>query len=177
MNSFRISLIFKAIFFSMKQLIRLFSFLFISSLSFNANAQFTVTGTVIDSSAHEALPGASVFCQNTTMGTVTNKQGEFSLQLKSGGYDLVISYTGYQIQQLRITGNDNNKLEILMPKEDKSLSEVIIKTSNEVADGWEKYGDFFMKNFIGSTPNAAQCNLLNHEVLKFYYYKRSNKLK
>src|SRR6185436_2387108 len=64
-----------------------------------------------------------------------------------------------------------------LKKEDKSLGEVIIKSSNEVADGWEKYGDFFIKNFIGSTPNAAKCVLLNQEVLKFYYYKRSNKLK
>ena len=177
MNSFRISLIFKAIFFSMKQLIRFFSLLFLASLSFNAIAQFTVTGTVMDSSAHEALPGASVFCQNTTSGTVTNKQGEFSLQLKSGGYDLIISYTGYQTQQVRISSSDNNKLEVLLVKEDKSLGEVVIRSSNEVKDGWEKYGDFFIKNFIGSTPNASQCVLLNPEVLKFYYFKRSNKLK
>jgi hypothetical protein len=161
----------------MKQLIRFFSFLFFASLSINANAQFTVIGTVIDSSTHEALPGASVFCQNTTLGTVTNKQGEFSLQLKSGGYDLIISYTGYQTQQARISSSDNNKLEILLAKEDKSLGEVVIRSSNEVKDGWEKYGDFFVKNFIGSTPNASQCMLLNPEVLKFYYYKRSNKLK
>jgi hypothetical protein len=64
-----------------------------------------------------------------------------------------------------------------MIKEDKSMGEVVLKTSNEVKDGWEKYGDFFIKNFIGSTPNASKTILLNPEVLKFYYYKRSNKLK
>ena len=142
--------------FSMKKLIRLFSFLFIACLSFKANAQFTATGSVIDSSTREALAGASVFCQNTTLGTVTNKQGEFSLQLKSGGYDLIISYTGYQTQQVRISGNDNNKLEISLVKEDKSLGEVVIRSSNEVKDGWEKYGDFFIKNFnySGHTPTS-----------------------
>jgi hypothetical protein len=46
-----------------------------------------------------------------------------------------------------------------------------------VADGWQKYGDFFTTNFIGATPNAQQCTLVNPEVLKFYFYKRSNKLK
>ena len=158
----------------MKQLVCIFSFLF---LVFKANSQFTVTGVVMDSSTREPLPAASVFCQNTTSGTVTNKQGEFSLQLKSGGYDLVISYTGYQTQQIRISGSENNKLEILLIKEDKSLSEVIIKSSNEVADGWEKYGDFFIKNFIGSTPNAQQCTLQNPEAVHFYYYKKSEKLK
>lgn len=155
-----------------------FSFLLLlTTFSFIAKGQFTVTGTVIDSATREPLASASVFCQNTTLGTATNKQGEFSLSLKSGGFDLIISYTGYLTQMLRISGSDNNKLEILLVKEDKSLGEVIIKNNNEVADGWEKYGDFFIKNFIGSTPNAAQCTLNNKEVLKFYYFKRSNKLK
>ena len=65
-------------------------------------AQFTITGIVMDSSSREPLYGASVFAQNTTLGTATNKQGEFSLSLKAGGYDLVISFTGYQTQQTRI---------------------------------------------------------------------------
>ena len=64
-----------------------------------------------------------------------------------------------------------------MSKEDKSLGEVVIKSSNEVKDGWEKYGSFFIENFIGTTPNAAQCKLENPEVLKFYFLKKSNKLR
>ena len=129
----------------------------------------------MDSATREPLSKASVFCQNTTAGTVTDKQGDFSLSLKSGGYDLIFSYTGYQTQTVRVT--ENNKLEILLIKEDKSLGEVILKNNYEVTDGWDKYGDFFLKNFIGSTPNAGGCTVLNPEVLKFYYYKRSNKLK
>lgn len=153
-------------------------FVFLSllcGLSVVVNAQFVVTGAILDSASREPLVKASVFCQNTTLGTVTNTQGEFSLALKSGGYDLIFSYTGYQTQTVRVT--DNIKLEVLMVKEDKSMSEVVIKSSNEVLDGWEKYGDFFIKNFIGSTPNAAKCVLNNPEVLKFFFYKRSNKLK
>lgn len=138
-------------------------------------AQFTVTGVILDSSSREPLASASVFCQNTTSGTYSNKQGEFSLTLKSGGYDLIISYTGYQTQTIRV--GDNNKLEILMIKEDKSMGEVIIKSSNEVSDGWAKYGDFFTQNFIGSTPNAQKTSIVNPDVLHFYFYKKSNRLK
>jgi hypothetical protein len=142
-----------------------------------AFSQFTVTGKIVDSASKEPLPGASVFCQNTTLGTLTNKQGEFSLSLKSGGYELIISYTGYQTKLIRISNNDNAPLNIDMSKEDKSMSEVIIKSSNEVADGWQKYGSFFIDNFIGTTPNAAKCVLQNPEVLKFYFLKKSNKLR
>lgn len=157
------------------QTFRLVLLMLLSGFSFTVTAQFVVTGSVLDSATREPLTPASVFCQNTTLGTVTNKQGDFSISLKSGGYDLVFSYTGYLTQTIRIT--ENNKLEILMVKEDISLGEVVLKNTYEVADGWEKYGDFFTKYFIGSTPNAAQCVLANPEVLKFYYYKRSNRLK
>ena len=150
---------------------------FLLLFSFNMFAQFTITGKVVDSATKEPLYGASVFCQNTTSGTVTNKQGEFSMQLKSGGYELIISFTGYQTKAIRLNGNDNTPLMIELPKEEKSMTEVVVKSSNEVMEGWDKYGKFFLENFIGSTPNAEQCKIVNPEAIHFYYYKRSDKLK
>lgn len=146
-----------------------------TAFSVNLSAQFIVTGTVLDSASKEPLTGASVFCQNTTLGTVTNKQGEFSLNLKSGGYDLIFSYTGYVTQTVRVS--ENNKLNILLVKEEKSMGEVVLRNSFEVTDGLSKYGEFFFKNFIGATFNATQCSILNPEALKFYFYKKSNRLK
>ena len=142
-----------------------------------AYGQFTVSGKIVDSATKEPLSSASVYCQNTTVGTTTNKDGEFSLQLKSGGYELIVSYTGYQTRQIRINSTDGKIADIEMIKEEKSLGEVIIKSSNEVKDGWEKYGKFFLDHFIGTTPNAAKTKLLNPEVLKFYLLKKSNKLR
>lgn len=138
---------------------------------------FTVSGKIIDSSTREPLSGASVYCQNTTVGSATNKQGEFTLELRSGGYDLVVSFTGYQSHQVRISHSDSRIPDIAMIKEEKSLGEVIVKTSNEVKDGWAKYGGFFVDHFIGATPFASQTSLLNPEVLKFFFLKRSNKLR
>ena len=138
-------------------------------------AQYTVTGYVLDSATREPLPLVSVYCQNTTLGTATSREGAFSINLKSGGYDLVFSFTGYQTQTVRV--KENTHLEVLLVKEDKSLGEVILRTSNEIPNGWEKYGDFFLKNFIGTTPNAAKTTLENPEVLKFYFSRKHNKLK
>lgn len=157
---------------------RFFPFLFslaAALVSTQAGAQFVVTGTVLDSATREPLAAASVFCQNTTLGTATNKQGEFSLNLKSGGYDLIFTYTGYQTQTVRVSVN--NKLEILMVKEEKSMGEVVLRNTYEVADGMARYGNFFLEHFIGATPNASKCQLLNPEALKFYFYKKSNRLK
>lgn len=153
----------------------LFVSLFLTAGILVSRAQFVVTGVILDSASREPLAKASVFCQNTTLGTVSDQSGNFSLTLKSGGYDLIFTYTGYQTQTIRIS--ENNKLEVLMVKEEKSMGEVVLKNTYEVADGWTKYGDFFTKNFIGATPFAKQCVLTNPEVLKFFYYKRSNRLK
>ena len=154
---------------------RFFLLLVFVALSVSAISQFSVRGVVLDSATREPLNAASVFCQNTTIGSTTNKQGEFYISLKPGAYDLIISYTGYQTQTIRVT--EQTKLEVLMLKEDKSMGEVIIKSNSEVADGWTKHGAFFLDYFLGSTPNAAQCELKNPEVLKFYFYKKSNRLK
>lgn len=139
------------------------------------HAQIVVSGVILDSATKEPLVSASVFCQNTTSGTYSNKQGEFSLSLKSGGYDLIVSYTGYQTQTIRL--GDSTKLQVLMAKEDKSMGEVIIKSSSEVPDGWNKYGEFFSQNFLGSTLNASKSTILNPQTLKFYFSKRNNRLK
>jgi hypothetical protein len=139
--------------------------------------QFTIKGKVVDSISKEPLFAASVFAQNTTSGTTTNREGEFSLSLKPGGYELIVSYTGYQSREIRISNNDTNPLQIEMTKEEKAMEEVVIRSSNEVKDGWDKYGKFFLENFIGSTPNAQQCILQNPEAVHFYYYKKSEKLK
>jgi len=148
--------------------------IFVSTIVFG---QFTITGKVVDSATKEPLFGASVFAQNTTSGTTTNREGEFSLSLKSGGYELIVSFTGYQSKEIRISNNDNNPLQIEMVKEEKAMEEVIIRSSNEVKDGWDKYGKFFLENFIGSTPNALVCTLQNPDAVHFYYYKKSEKLK
>src|SRR5690349_15002181 len=88
---------------------RAFSFLlFTFALSLTAISQektFPIDGIVLDKSG-QPLVGASVFCQNTTVGTLSKSDGSFPLRLANGGYDLVISYTGYETQVMRI-GKDH----------------------------------------------------------------------
>src|SRR5688500_2906729 len=64
---------------------------------------FRVAGKVIDASTRQPLQGASVFCQNTTIGTVTNADGDFHLMLNNGGYDLAVSFMGMETQSMRIS--------------------------------------------------------------------------
>ena len=151
--------------------------LFCFCFSLSASAQYTVTGQILDSASRMPLVNASVYAQNSTQGTVTDSSGHFRLPLKQGGYDLAISFTGYQTLQIRVSATQFELGEILLVQEDKSLQEVIIRSSNEVPNGWEEYGQFFLDHFIGTTPNAKETQLLNPDVLKFYLIKRTNKLR
>jgi len=160
----------------------MFCGIFAILLSFTSLSQdktFPVSGKVIDARSGQPLAGASVFCQNTTMGVLSKADGSFYLRLANGGYDMIVSYTGYETRSIRIGNNhpENDSLTVEMKEADKALEQAVVTGSAEVADGWNKYGQFFLDNFIGTTPNATQCILENKEVLKFYFYKKRNKLR
>ncbi len=144
-----------------------------------AQGSFRVAGKVIDSLTQQPLQGASVFCQNTTIGTVTNANGEFRLNLSNGGYDLVISFMGLETQSVRISNTmpEVADLTIALYQKEKSLEEVAIVATNEVANGWEKYGQFLTDNFIGKTGNSKECEIVNPEVLRFFYSRKRKRLK
>jgi hypothetical protein len=140
-------------------------------------SQSVVTGKITDAETKLPLEGASVFAQNTTKGTVTDKEGAFRLYLTKGGYELIVSFTGYASRTINFEAVADREFNLELQKADNSLSEVVIRSSNEVPDGWEKYGRFFIEHFFGTTPSADSTVLQNPEVLKFFYYKRTDRLK
>src|SRR2546423_6583139 len=140
-------------------------------------AQSVISGKVVDADTKEPLQSASVFAQNTTKGTVTDSSGSFRLYLDKGGYELIVSFTGYTSKSIKIETSGDKQLNIEMQKADNSMGEIIIRSSNEVPDGWEKYGQFFIQHFIGATPFADSCTLQNPQALKFLYFKRNDRLK
>ena len=161
----------------MKQSIFFFLFLSLASHVFSQSL-YTVSGKVIDKDTRLPLPGASVFAQNTTFGVATDAEGNFKLKIPNGGYELIITYTGYETESIRIsnaTAGENMTIEL--KAREKSLQEVAIVFSNEVTDGWGKYGQFFTDNFIGTSEFSKQTSIKNPEVLKFYFSKKRNKLK
>ena len=156
-------------------------FLVITFCSIAAFSQsgYTISGKIIDEATKQPLQGASVFAENTTIGTATNDQGFFSLRLPGGGYSIAITFTGYQTETRRVTAGDagNNEMVIEIKKKEKALEEFVVKSTSEVADGLAKYGEFFLENFIGKTTNSKECYIKNKEALKFFYYRRTKRLK
>ena len=161
------------------KLILFLLFIFFSLATFSQVTHYNITGKVIDKNSKLPLPGASVFAQNTTFGVATDANGDFKLKLPNGGYEVVITFTGYETESIRIStanAGDNNLLIEVRPKE-RSMEEVSVVATNEVKDGWQKYGSFFTENFIGKTQLSKQCFIKNPEVLKFFFSKKRNRLK
>lgn len=73
-------------------------------LSFDVFAQKTVTGRVTNQADGAPIIGASVEVKGTQIGTLTDDNGAFSLQVPSEKSTLVISYVGFQNQETSVSG-------------------------------------------------------------------------
>ena len=87
-------------------------------------AQFTASGQILDET-NEPLIGASVLIQGTDVGTTTDVDGNFSLEVPGQSATLVISYLGFTTQELDVTANSGT-LAITMAEESTVLNEVVI---------------------------------------------------
>jgi TonB-dependent starch-binding outer membrane protein SusC len=99
--------------------------IFLVMLSFSAQAQITLTGTV-KSAANEPLVGASILVKNTLVGTTADLNGAFALQLedKLKNSTLVISFIGFTSQEVSI--GDRTTFDIILSEDATQLSEVVV---------------------------------------------------
>lgn len=69
-----------------------------------ALSQGTLRGVVVESG--HPLPGANVYWQNTTVGVITDIDGEFVIPYKEDYKNLVVSYVGYETRILEISDRE-----------------------------------------------------------------------
>lgn len=117
--------------------------IFLTAMS--ANAQ-SVKGTVTDE-AGEPLIGASVVVPNTTVGTTTDLDGNFTLNVAQGK-KIRVTYVGYVSKELVVKGND---LKIVLKEDNELLDEVVVIG----------YGTMKKKDLTGSitTVNSKDMNI------------------
>ena len=109
----------------MKRLLALALFLTTSTFF----AQGVITGTVIDSEMNSPLPGANIMVVGSTNGTVTDFDGNFTLEVKKGTGEIEISFIGYKskVVPFSVQNGATQKLDkvILSPDAD-ALDEVLV---------------------------------------------------
>ena len=82
----------------------------------------TATGTVVDALG-ETVIGASVIVKGTTNGTITDFDGNFSLQNVKKGDIIQISFVGYQTQEIAWNGTP---LKVTLKDDTQALEEVVV---------------------------------------------------
>ncbi len=92
-------------------------------------AQRSVTGSIVDSDGL-TLIGANVTVPNTTIGTITDTDGNFSLSVPSDAAQLMISYTGFETAMINLDSESNY---MLILREGQILDEIVV-----TAGGLEK---------------------------------------
>lgn len=93
-----------------------------TTLSSSPNAR-KIKGTVTDTNG-EPIIGATILIKGTSKGAATDVNGIFSLEIPSNGKILVVSYIGYDQQEVPITNNSQYK--ILLSGTNYALDEVVV---------------------------------------------------
>ncbi|MDD4515468.1 TonB-dependent receptor plug domain-containing protein [Massilibacteroides sp.] len=106
------------------------------------SAQTTsVKGIVLSAEDNEPIIGASVLVKGTTVGTVTDIDGAFSLETPSSAKTLVISYIGMITQEVAISPN----LKVFLRSDTQALDEIIVVA----------YGTATKNSFTGSAAKVS----------------------
>ena len=84
--------------------------------------QCTVNGRVTDNRG-QALPGVTVLVKGTTMGTVTDVDGNYKISLPKIGLTLRFSFLGMGTQEIVVTGPECN---VILEEEQNSLEEAVV---------------------------------------------------
>ena len=91
--------------------------------SFATTQQAGICKGLVKDATGESVIGASVVEKGTTNGTITDFDGNFSLDGIKKGDVIVISYVGYQTQEIKWNGSP---LNVILKEDSKTLSEVVV---------------------------------------------------
>ena len=108
----------------LKDLLKVSCFILFCMFALAAKAQnVTVTGKVTDAKDGSPLPGVTVTARGTTIGTVTDANGNFRLSVPSAIKTLTISFLGYNKKEVAITGEP---LRVSLESSSTALSDVVV---------------------------------------------------
>jgi TonB-linked SusC/RagA family outer membrane protein len=83
-----------------------------------------ISGNVKDQATGAAMPGVNVLLRNTTVGTVTDVNGNYNIRVNNANDVLVFSFIGYAPQEVAVNGR--SEVNVSLVEDIQSLSEVVV---------------------------------------------------
>ena len=84
-----------------------------------------ISGNVTSGEDGSSIPGASVVVKGTTMGTITNIEGKFTLKIPQSAKTLLVSFVGMESTEVQLTAGSNS-YAIQLKSENVSVNEVVV---------------------------------------------------
>jgi TonB-dependent starch-binding outer membrane protein SusC len=107
-----------------KTMLMILGLLLIATMATAQTGPVTVRGTVTAAEDNETLPGVNVLIKGTTMGTATDIDGNFSIEVPNNNAVLVFSFIGYKQQEVRV--GSNSVINVVLESELSALSEIVV---------------------------------------------------
>lgn len=102
----------------------------------SAPSYITVSGIIYDQITNEPLPYSSIQITNSTIGTISNQDGEFKLILPDSLSNSFVKLThvGYQSQELEVSLLNGNHIRFSLIPQIIPLQEVIVRTVDPIQE-------------------------------------------
>jgi len=136
-----------------------------------------IKGTVVDDSTNVPLPLANIFIAGSTIGSVTNSDGTYQIKtVPFGTHQVIASIVGHIHKIVTVDMLDTTVKVIMFRLKPQNLQLSTVDIEGSEPTEWKHHLQKFIAQFLGSTPNAAQCKLLNPEVLDFTADEKKSEL-
>ena len=123
-----------------------------------------VTGRVLDKRTGAPLADANVYLANTTLGSITNKGGRYTIEeIPPGNYTLIVSFVGYARDQVSVVieANKTTRVNFDLNKSATKLADVnIVYDENR-----GKLLSIFEEKLLGLSLHADSCEFTNPEII------------
>lgn len=134
---------------------RWFLMLLLLCTGISAQSQVKVTGVVTDVSG-EGMPGVNLSIKGTTIGTISDLDGKFSINAPDKSSVLVVSFIGYQKKELKV-GNQAT-VKIVLEEDAMALDEVVISAG---------YTEVKRRDFTGAAGKANLNDMMKTPIASF----------
>lgn len=129
--------------------------LFLAGTVYGQN--FPVRGKVTDSRTGETLAGVNIVVEGTMIGTISDGNGNYSINAPSGTNSLVFSYVGYATQSVPINGRAT--IDVVLVEEAMALDELVV-----IGYGTQRRGD--LTGAIAVADMSTLANTASANVTK-----------
>ncbi|MFB6342097.1 carboxypeptidase-like regulatory domain-containing protein [Saccharicrinis sp. FJH62] len=130
---------------------------------FTKSYSVEITGNIKDTDTGKPVEYAAVYINGTTIGTISNTEGYFSLNYEFDNCQLVVNHLSYNLVVVNIAPGHSSNLIINLEPKNIEISQINVQSENLRS----KNLTYFKKVFLGNNFWGENAEILNDSVLVF----------